>query len=78
MHHFTNEELAAHDAEVRKDERERVAREIEAGENWTPQGPFSCQGCPIPECHDLWESEPNCEHWPAVEWAARIARGGVS
>lgn len=51
---------------------EQIAQAIERGENWTPEGPFSCAGCPV--CDDLWESEPTCKHWPAIEWAARIAR----
>jgi len=58
--------------------REQVAQEIEAGENWTPEGPFSCAGCPVPGCNDLWESEGTCTHVAAIEWAARIARGATS
>jgi len=68
--------LAAAAPLIERQVREQVAREIERGENWTPFGPFSCYGCPV--CDDTWEDEPTCTHHKAVEWAARIARGGTS
>ena len=55
--------------------RAQVEAEILCGENWTPRGPLSCYGCPV--CADTWESEATCTHWPAIQWAARIARGAL-
>lgn len=53
---------------------ERIAERLEYGQDATPGGVFACSSCPMPGCPDIWETEPSCEHWPVIQWAANVAR----